>query len=396
MKIGIFELAPRGHPPLVEAVAQIYASIPEHEIWIITHEQAANNLKFLASDQILLRVKRNDESYLDFFNQIKNLNLDKIFLITFEALSKENYAVIQAFCKMDFKIPIHLFLHNIDFWFQQNLFHKISNTLHTVQRVADIPYQLKLNFLYPSKNRSLLEMVRQSGGKFLVLSESVAVELSKYVAPATIGVIPFSVYKTDLYDTSLDNKRLRICIPGMISATRRDYDSILTMLERYEKDFKTTIELDLLGAFYAKEEGENVKKRVNQLIDKGFHIYAYHHWLEMNFYNEQLGKADIILGNLHLQQGKFGQYGKTKETGILFTMIKAGKPGLLPIGYPTETALQTSVLSFQNYDEVATIILNYLKNPNLLNNLKQNAKENALYYHPNRIYQRIETAGKVE
>jgi hypothetical protein len=39
---------------------------------------------------------------------------------------------------------------------------------------------------------------------------------------------------------------------------------------------------------------------------------------------------------------------------------------------------------------VAAIILNYLKNPNLLNDLKVKAKENALYYHPNEIYKRIE------
>jgi hypothetical protein len=129
---------------------------------------------------------------------------------------------------------------------------------------------------------------------------------------------------------------------------------------------------------------------VNQLIAKGFHIHAYHHWLEMDFYNEQLGKADLILGNMHLQQGRLGQYGKTKETGILFTMIKAGKPGLLPVGYPPETPLKSSALTFQNYEEVATIILNYLNNPKLLNDLKQKAKENAFYYHPNQIYKRIE------
>jgi hypothetical protein len=390
MKIGIFELAPRGHPPLVESVVQIYATVPTNKIWIITHEKGRSDLKFLERNQILLCVKRDNQSYLDFFNEIKNLNLDKIFLITFEALSKENYEVIRVFCKIGFKIPIYLFLHNTDFWFQQNLFHKVLNTIHAVKKASDLPYQLKLNFLYPSKNRSLIHRVRQSGGKFLVLSEAVATELVKYVSSNEINVIPFSVYNESLLDTSAENKRLRICIPGMISALRRDYDSILDLLERYETDFKETIELDLLGAFNAKEDGEKVKMRVNQLINKGFHINAYHHWLEMDFYNEQLGKADMILGNMHLQQGRLGQYGKTKETGILFTMIKAGKPGLLPIGYPPESPLKSSVLIFQNYDEVATIILNYLKNPNLLNNLKVKAKENALYYHPNSIYKRIE------
>jgi hypothetical protein len=390
MKIGIFELAPRGHPPLVESVVQIYTTVPTNKIWIITHEKGRSDLKFLENNQTLLCVKRDNQSYLDFFNEIKNLNLDKIFLITFEALSKENYEVIRAFCKMDFKIPIHLFLHNTDFWFQQNLFHKVSNIVHAVKKATDLPYQLKLNFLYPSKNRPLIHKVRQSGGKFLVLSESVAAELAKFVPSNEMSVIPFSVYNENLQDTSAENKRLRICIPGMISALRRDYDNILDLLERHESDFKDTIELDLLGAFNAKEGGETVKMRVNQLIDKGFHIHAYHHWLEMDFYNDQLGKADLILGNMHLQQGRLGQYGKTKETGILFTMIKAGKPGLLPIGYPPESPLKSSVLTFQNYEEVAAIILNYLKNPNLLNNLKANAKENALYYHPNEIYKRIE------
>jgi hypothetical protein len=391
MKIGILELAPRGHPPLVESVVQIYATVPANQIWIITHEKGEKDLKFLADKQILWCVKRGTESYSNYFNQIKNLNLDKLFLITFEALSKENYEVIQAFCKMDFQIPIHLFLHNTDFWFQQSISNKISNLFHAVQKASDLPYQLKLNFLYPSKNNQLIHKVRQSGGKFWVLSESITTELAKYVGSNEMGVIPFSVYNEHLKDTSFENKRLRICIPGMISAGRRDYKSIFDVLERYESDLKDKIELDLLGAFHAKEGGESVKISVNQLINKGFHIYAYHHWLEMDFYNEQLGKADMILGNMHLQQGRLGQYGKTKETGILFTMIKAGKPGFLPIGYPPESPLKTSVLSFENYDEVAKMILNYLKNPNLLNDLKQKAKENAMYYHPNQIYNRIET-----
>jgi hypothetical protein len=390
MKIGIFELAPRGHPPLVESVVQVYATDPANKIWIITHEKGAKDLKFLANEQILLRVKRDTESYLDFLDGIKNLNLDKVYLITFEALSKENYEVIRAFCKMDFQMPIHLFLHNTDFWFEQSITNKIANLFHAVQKASDLPYQLKLNFLYPSKNSRLIEMVRKSGGKFWVLSESVATELGKYVDSNEMGVIPFSVYNENLRDTSSENKRLRICIPGMISAGRRDYKSIFDVLERYEMDLKDKIELDLLGAFNTKEGGESVKIRVNQLMDKGFHIYAYHHWLEMDFYNEQLGKADLILGNMHLQQGRLGQYGKTKETGILFSMIKAGKPGFLPMGYPPESPLKTSVLTFQNYDEVGAMLLNYVKNPNLLKDLKAKAKENALYYHPNQIYKRIE------
>jgi hypothetical protein len=390
MKIGIFELAPRGHPPLVESVVQIYTTVPTNKIWIITHEKNKNDLKFMESNQTLLCIKRDNQSYLNFFNEIKNLNLDKIFLITFEALSKENYEVIQAFCKMDFQTPIHLFLHNTDFWFQQNLFHKISNTIHAVKKATDLPYQLKLHFLYPSKNRQLIQKVRQSGGKFWVLSESVAIELAKYVASSEIGVIPFSVYNEHLRDTSFENKRLRICIPGMLSPLRRDYDSVFDLLERYESDFKETIELDLLGAFHAKEGSEKVKVRVNQLIHKGFHIYSYNHWLEMDFYNAQLGKADIILGNMHLQQSRLGRYGTTKETGILFTMIKAGKPGLLLAGYPPESPLKSSVLTFQNYEEVAKILLEYSKKPHLLKDLKQKAKENAIYYHPNQIYNRIE------
>jgi hypothetical protein len=72
MKIGIFELAPRGHPPLVESVVQIYATVPTHKIWIITHEKGRSDLKFLEKNQTLLCVKRDNQSYLDFFNEIKD------------------------------------------------------------------------------------------------------------------------------------------------------------------------------------------------------------------------------------------------------------------------------------------------------------------------------------
>jgi hypothetical protein len=389
MRIGIFELAPRGHPPLVEAVTAIYASQPEHQIWIVTHEQGKSDVAFLTSDQVKLFVKPNFENYPQFFDRVKQLNLDIIYLITFEAFSKENYEVIVGFCKQTFNIPICLFIHNIDFWFQQRLTHKIANMLHDLKRFSELPYRLKLQFLYPSKNTTLLQKVHQTGGHLIVLSESVAHELKNYVDAQKIQVIPFAIYDSKIQDTSQHNQRIRICIPGMISATRRDYDSIFKLLEQNEDSLKKHIELELLGAYNTKEGGEAIKLKVDALKEKGFRIESYDAWLDMDFYNQQLAKADIILGNMHLQQGRLGKYGKTKETGILFTMIKAAKPGFLPTGYAYDDALKSGVVEFETYEHIAQTLLVWLNDLKSLHQLKKNAQQNALYYHPKLVYQRI-------
>ena len=109
----------------------------------------------------------------------------------------------------------------------------------------------------------------------------------------------------------------------------------------------------------------------------------------MKEFDDNLSKADIILGNMHLQQGANSIYGKTKETGIIFTMIKAAKPGILPVDYPCDDNLKSSVLTFKNYSDIVRILEHLYNHRNELAILQVKALENALKFTPLSIYSKL-------
>lgn len=70
-------------------------------------------------------------------------------------------------------------------------------------------------------------------------------------------------------------------------------------------------------------------------------------------------------------------------------MIKAAKPGILPIGYATDEALQSSILTFKNYTELNKILIHLSQNRSELNQLKARALENSQQYTPLSILDRL-------
>ncbi|NJN43203.1 MAG: methionine adenosyltransferase [Flammeovirgaceae bacterium] len=65
--------------------------------------------------------------------------------------------------------------------------------------------------------------VKMSDGKFVTLTTSVGDELAKYVGHENVAVVPFSVFDGKILSKQKEKKhqRLRICLPGFVSNTRR-------------------------------------------------------------------------------------------------------------------------------------------------------------------------------
>ena len=102
--------------------------------------------------------------------------------------------------------------------------------------------------------------------------------------------------------------------------------------------------------------------------------------------------ADIVLGNLHQKVVPQSKYGKSKESGLLFTMIKAAKPGILPADYPCEPALQSSVLYFNDYSAAEKLLLQLAQERTSLTLLKENAIVNSNFYTPQNVLSRLESS----
>jgi hypothetical protein len=389
MTIGIIEIMPRGHYTLVDSVARIYASDPLNRVHIFTHQQALrqfDGLKQLYGERLTVTAKGDDESVADFFSRIGDMGLDAAYIITMDRYYKE-------FLAAPFVFPLRLFIHNIDEWFHTTLRYNLYHFFRGFSISAAQIYKFKTSFLYPSFRTKIAAKVLANGGRCVVLNANLKKELAAFIPANAIEVIPFSVYDPSLADASQANTKLRVCIPGMISETRRDYYSVLSMLDSDIEFFRDRIEMDFLGGISVQERGADIITATKRLIAKGMTIHIYEKPLvPLDEFDAQLAKADIILGNMNVVLDKYSTYGKTKETGIPFTMIRTAKPGIFPEQYDLLDELHSSSVLFKTYEDVSTILHDLAADPAKLATLKKEAQKNSLLFEPRRLYTALTSA----
>jgi hypothetical protein len=387
MKIGIVEIMPVGHYTLVDSIARIFLAGSENEIVIFTNSIGANVLNPLVkemSGRINLITKKDEEKIDDFLKIIINYQLNKVYVVTLEKYFAE-LLHFKANCS------IVLFIHNVDDWFRLNPLNLLYRFFKSFKYPGQIIYKTKVCFIYPFWKRRLVNKILNNGGKLAVLNGHIKQELSKYIETKKIEVIPFSVYNPDIKDESSNNMYIRICIPGMVDMVRRDYISVLKIFEEEKNLFKDQFELEFLGGIAYDVGGDKVVKMADKLIEKGLRIIYYDRkYIPLEEFDAKLSKANIILGNMNVIINKYSSYGKTKESGIAYTMIRASKPGILPADYPMLIELQSSTLIYNSYEELKSILLKLANNRSILKILTSEAQKNSLQFTPSNLLKNIE------
>jgi hypothetical protein len=385
MKVAIVEIMPRGHYTLVDALTRIFCSDPANQIIIVTREEGASILSPLIArykGQITVHLIKEDKELSSSLSLLQREQFDRIYITTLEKYFKEIDGIT-------FSGHIYLFIHNIDEWFGSSVFIQIYRVLRNFSFSKEFVYAMKVNFLYPHLRQRIIRKVQRTQGTFVVLAPSLKKELEKYVSSDQIEIVPFSVYDKGLINKS-ENKKIRICIPGMISPIRRDYDSVLKMIKNDVELFRRYFEFDLLGGIAYNDGGQKIIDECTKLQALGLTIFIYHQTLvPVAKFDEQLSKADIVLGNISVIIDKYSSYGKTKETGLPFTMLRAAKPGLLIAGYSYLEDLASSTIVFKDYNELYEILNSFTKDKTKLNQLKNTARLNSEKYSPERIYKNL-------
>lgn len=369
---------------LVESIARIYASDSTNEIIIYTHEkgfEALNELQINYSN-INIIAKKNDTSILAFLKSITKNKLDKIYITTCE-----NY--YNEWLSVDFKCPEYIVIHNVYDWFRSSFLDHLRGFFLDSKRFKNIFYAFKINFIFPTYKKKIIKKCRKSDGRFVVLSDNIADELSNYIDRKEIQIVPFNIYDKTLLDTSFQNKKLRICIPGRLSQARRDYFGFINLLHS-EPKLKDLIEIDFLGGYYSFEQGPEVFSKLEQLKKEGYKVYIQNEtFIPSKKYDEELSKADIILGNMHVKINNDNIYGKSKETGVVFLMIRNAKPGILPATYNNISELTDSTITYRSENDLKQILLDLASNREKVNFLKIAALKNSLKFTPEIIYSQL-------
>ena len=388
MNIGIVEIMERGHVTLLECVARIYLSDSRNYLSIFIREGAEKQARKLFSNykNIDYIVKKESESDAYFLAKINSYSLDLAYFITFEQLN-----LLPIFYKINYRFPIRLFVHNIDFWFQVPFSERCIKFVKTsiAQKGKGLGTNFKDHFYNFPFTKKIINQVISNKGKIVVLNSTLKENISQYVDnQEDVIVIPFSFREKTISNQSQSNTKIRLCLPGFVTQRRRDYFGILEAAEQNLDFFNSNISIEFLGSFnlsFDKSVGQILEKS-KQLIAKGLDLTIHEEGLiPTREFDKKLSESDFILANLTPILG----YGKTKESGIPFTMIKVAKPGLFQVGCPTLDELKNITVYFENYEHLMCLVSDFKQNKHKMNELKTLAIEITEIFTPEKIYKQL-------
>ena len=390
MRIGVIEVCVPNHYGAVNAWIKTYATDQANHIYVFTIDEIANQLKQNQSSeehytQVSVISMAPGDTIESFLKHISTYRLDRIHINTLSRYYK-------AFAGIEWNAAVYFSIHNVELWYDNGLANRFGIYWYRIRW-----YTIKKAWkgIFESSVLFGKEMVRQqwrdqfirslskTDFRIVVYSESQRRYLEQYVSPEKVIVFTFAIYE-GIADHSRSNTKVRVCIPGTVSSYRRDYNSFFTVLKSNSALLKDKIVVDLLG--FIPQDEQSIIVQIEELIDQGFEVLYYPAFIQANDYDALLSKADIILGNIRTQLNPYQKYGYTKETGTLYNMIRAAKPGIMPASYPLEPGFDESCIVFHAYDELTGILLKLATDPSILTQLKKKASEISFRYSPQQLY----------
>lgn len=384
MRIGIVEICEPNHYTAVEALALTYATSIENQVTIFITKEMVKNYQF-QQENIFIVVKHNEQGILDFLEKINHQNLDRIHINTISKHYKE-------FAKIKWKNKIILTIHNIDIWFNNPIKMRWAILKEKIRTKKLTRLKLKLEIYLPIKyflkniilqkyRDTIVQKLALHPNKILVYSEAQKEHLIQFANREKIVVFPFCIHQKTK-DISQNNLKLRICVPGSVDNHRRDYSGLFKLLEDQFLDLKDKICIDLLG--YIPKSEKYLMTSIVKLNNLGIEIIYSESFIATEEYQNRLNLCDIILGNLKVSLNIQSKYGETKETGVIFNMIKSAKPGIFPSTYLIPKNLQKICLTYT--DNLGEIIKDLIINNTKLEQLKQEAEKAVRAYEPKNLY----------
>jgi hypothetical protein len=392
MRVGIIEIMETGHIVLAETMCKVFCSCSQNQVFLFIVEKHSDNLSFLSSQYLNLSiiVKPSKQKEEDFLQQIGSVSLDRLYIVTLNRFFYE-------FSHWNIKTRLFLVIHNLDEWFgisPVQSIQKYINTIFKIHHLRLLIYFFKVHLIYPSFKKRILESIRQTNGCLVVLSDSIRNQLKIQNINLQVEVIPFSVFEPSLVRFRADSTQpLRICVPGILSQYRRNYLALLDIMEKSLGMYKDRFIMDFLGGTQFDNflnDSKLILEKINHLKQEGFSIIVHNvPFIPPVEYDRELSSTDIILGNMNVVLNKFSEYGRTKETGLPFAMIKAAKPGILPDNYPLPEEICSSTLLYHDYDDLARILAELMNDHQIVAELQKKALTNSKYFSAELIYNKL-------
>ena len=393
MLIGIFEVSEPNHYSAVNGLLKTYASNSDNEIIVYTLPSIKKALleNGLPENSKLVVLEAN-QSLKKLLDDAEKIAFDRIHICTIF----DNYFEFAQFKPQTKEIYFHV--HQIEEWYNDD-FNRAINTLIPSLKNKDqnrqysrIVARAVFDYLFyrPLRKKMLATFEQNYNLQLIVHSQGQKEALEAYACRSPITVFPFAIYE-GMKDFSQNNQLLQICIPGVITQAKRDYLSLFEVLKQNAEALRDRIELYLLGYVTDREQKE-MGAAIQDLIDTGYQVRYHDSFVYGEEFDRAIANCDLLLNNQFISKNSTEVYGKTKESGMIFNMLRAAKPGLLPKEYNVSSEFHDCTLFFESYPHLVDLIKQIVQKPQLLAQLKTAAQNLSLSYLPDNLYPRLVSA----
>jgi hypothetical protein len=387
MKIAILEICASTHYTLTNALIKTYSTDPNNQIVVYTTAFIAKVIREGGiSAQTSLVVFDEKQDAFEFLNDLANTPFDRLHICTIE-----NY--YPAFLKFKPQVKELFFhVHDIDTWFSSSLKNTFKNSLYNIQNYPDklrevARFGREVLVRNPAR-KAIFESLKEYNPYFVVLSPTQKRHLSQFVAAEKIIAFPSLIHENaEIPPLSKTSQKIRICIPGMVTDTRRDYTGLFKILEEILPDIKGKLLFDFLG-FVEKRE-MNLLEKLKNLKNSGLDVLYSVDFVDAVSFDTSLYKADILLNNQKVTVSHTGKYGLTKESGLLFNIVRGAKPAIFPTAYAVDAEFEDVLMYYESETALKNTLLGLANGSINIEPYKTKAAELALNYTPKRLYQRL-------
>ncbi len=388
MRVAIIEICEKSHYMVTNALIKTYLSDAENTVAVYATSEICNLLSAQApaSGKLIYNELNNDTDISSFLNSVNQFIPERIHFATVSKYFKAFYNYTPPDnCRIFFHF------HNIDLWFKPALFIQISRLkevfsdgIKNVDISRQIKYSLK-DILMDFYRKRLIRKILRERAALIILSEAQRYHLGKFTDSSGAIVFPSLIFEPDLYtDFEPADNRIRLCIPGSVAQGRREYIRLFEIFEQNNDFYKSNFTIDLLGFIPPVEK--KLLEKILELEASGLKILYYRHFIDVNEFDQNLYRSDILLSNIYLADGKGMQ---NKETATVYHMIRGAKPGIFPESFILDDDFRECVIKFKDYDHLHMVLKELCGNRQLLKQLKSNARLVSEKYTPSRLLLRL-------
>ncbi len=392
MKIAILEICASTHYTLTNALIKTYSTDVDNQIVVYTTEFIGKVIKEGGvTEQTSLVVFDTTKKLDDFLNDIENTPFDRLHICTVAPRFKE----FRQFKPNVKNIFFHI--HDIDMWFDSSFINSLKNAVYNIKNYPDKVREIarfgREVFVRNPRRKATLAHLLSYEPYLIVLSPGQKKYLSRFVPNEKIiafpSVINEGIEKPQLQVTP--DHKIRICIPGIVTDTRRDYSGLFKILESILPQIKGKLVFDFLG--FVERRELNLLQKLQNLEKKGLDVIYSVEFVDAVTFDESLDKADILLNNQKVTVSHTGKYGLTKESGLLFNIVRGAKPAIFPAEYAVDKEFEDAIIYYNGTQELTDIILGLAHKTLPLEKYKNRAAEISYEYTPQNLYSRLINIG---